>query len=142
MQELFTKIYKTIKSTALKLFPSHKGKTTRVFRFYKEHSGRWYIDLPEWKGGKWHLEMVSGADTLLDLLKLDDRNDVELYVSLEYFSGASTLEKSCDDPQGDGADYRFYNRKKKGLDTLWLCGVTEWYYGTMPEKIYFKKFLG
>jgi len=35
----------------------------RTFRFYKDTDG-WFVDLPEWTGEKWELEMVSGADTL------------------------------------------------------------------------------
>ena len=38
------------------------------FRFYKEVTGRWYVDLPEWEGAKDDLEMVAGADTFLEIL--------------------------------------------------------------------------
>jgi hypothetical protein len=141
MKKQIRKIYKRIKSVILSLFPSLMGETSREFRFYKESSGRWFVDLPEWKAAKWHLEMVEGADYVLDSFKSEHRNDVTLYVSLEHFDGAEVLEKSFDDPQGDGADYRYWDTNTKAMMTVWLCGVTEWYYGYMPDKIYFRKVL-
>jgi hypothetical protein len=30
----------------------------RMFKFYKESTGRWYVDLPEWEGEKAEIEMV------------------------------------------------------------------------------------
>ena len=37
------------------------------YTFNKEQ-GCWYIDLPDWTGTKAELQMVAGADTLLDHL--------------------------------------------------------------------------
>jgi hypothetical protein len=37
------------------------------YKFNKEQ-GCWYIDLPNWAGTKGELQMVAGADTLLDHL--------------------------------------------------------------------------
>ena len=37
-------------------------------KFNKE-ADRWYIDLPDWTGTKGELEMVAGADTLLDCVR-------------------------------------------------------------------------
>lgn len=134
-------IYKIIKSKLISLFPSLKGEAQREFRFYKESSGRWYVDLPEWKAAKWHLEMVAGADDVLDSLKSKHRNDVKIFVSLEPIDDALELTKIQNDPHGDGADYVYNNPKTKRTESVWLCGVTEWYYGFMPEKIYFRKVL-
>jgi hypothetical protein len=139
MQELFRNIYKRVKSTALRLFPSHKGKTTRVFRFYQQPNGRWFVDLPEWKGANWHLEMVAGADDLLNEFKSTDKNDVRVLVSLEPFDDCTLeLSKIADDPHGDGADYSYFNPVMFYNEKVWLCGVTEWYFGFMPEKIFLK----
>ena len=41
------------------------------FKFEKEND-RWYIVLPEWEGDKEELEMVAGADTLLDIISKND----------------------------------------------------------------------
>ena len=57
-------------------------------KFNKE-ADRWYIDLPDWTGTKGELEMVAGADTLLDELDLDKDNVVNLTVSTKMFEGAS-----------------------------------------------------
>ena len=40
----------------------------RRFKFYKEDDNRWFVELPEWDGEKDDLEMVMGADILLDVL--------------------------------------------------------------------------
>ena len=53
----------------------------KTLKFKKEESGNWYIVLPEWKGTKAELKMVSGADTLLDTLS-DGKKKVEVLVSL------------------------------------------------------------
>ena len=42
-------------------------KNKNAYRFNKE-DGKWYIDLPDWTGTKGELQMVGGADTLLDHL--------------------------------------------------------------------------
>jgi len=34
--------------------------------FYKETTGEWYIDLPDYPGPKEDLQMVLGADKMLD----------------------------------------------------------------------------
>lgn len=39
----------------------------KYFKFEKENNGRWYIVLPEWDGSHSDLEMVMGADTMLDI---------------------------------------------------------------------------
>jgi hypothetical protein len=139
MQINLQNFYKLIKSTIIKLFPSKKGQHQRTFRFYKEHSGRWYVDLPEWKAAKWHLEMVAGADQLLESLRSADRNDVVVFVSLKETECDVELTKYNDDSHGDGADYTFYDETDSDTKFVWLCGVTEWYYGFMPEKIFIRK---
>ena len=40
----------------------------KILKFNKESNGKWYIDLPKWKGKKSALQMVCGADKLLDLI--------------------------------------------------------------------------
>ena len=134
------KAYKHLKGFMIKILPKPKGDLDRVFRFYKEPSGAWYVDLPEWKAAKWHLAMVEGADTLLDSLRDYAKRDVKLTTSLEHFGGCSVLRKTHDEPIGDGAYYEFIDDQGEVLQ-LWLCGVMTWYYGFNPEKIYFRKVL-
>ena len=113
----------------------------RIFRFYKVPSGRWYVDLPEWRGGKWHLEMVSGADVLLDELCASDKDEVHVQASTKkkYKTNSLTLTKVADSPY-DGADYAV-TESDLGIKVkdLWLCGVTQWVYNEMPTKIYLRK---
>ena len=68
-------------------------KSEYTLKFNKEENDRWYIDLPEWGGSHSNLEMVAGADDLLDFLggnpviiscivsKEDE--DIEGYIKLE-----------------------------------------------------------
>lgn len=38
----------------------------RAIRYYKNAKGEWYADIPEWAGDLENLQMVEGADTLLE----------------------------------------------------------------------------
>ena len=62
----------------------------RKVKFYKEQSGRWFVDLPEWEGPKEDLEMVSGADDLLNIIA---QGDDEIYAQIgdENFPGANQM---------------------------------------------------
>ena len=52
-----------------------------IMKFNKLSSNRWYAEVDDWPGDFEDLEMVLGADTLLD--KLSDGND---YVKLDIFA--------------------------------------------------------
>lgn len=43
----------------------------RKLTFVKEDDHRWFVVLPEWGGDKDELEMILGADTMLDVLADD-----------------------------------------------------------------------
>jgi hypothetical protein len=49
------------------------------YKFNKE-SGSWYIELQDYPGPKADLQMVAGADTMLDIMA-QDKESVELLVS-------------------------------------------------------------
>ena len=112
----------------------------KKYKFYKETSGRWYIDLPEWTGAKEDLEMVSGADAMLDIMS-EDSDKVEMYISTEEFEGADVLDFNSEAFElGDGAYYTLYYYKGINIHlTMWLCGVTKFVFGNFPEKIYISK---
>ena len=63
----------------------------RTFKFYKETTNRWYVDLPEWEGVKEELEMVSGADTFLEILSQGEET-VHVVLSTVPFEGCEVLE--------------------------------------------------
>jgi hypothetical protein len=108
----------------------------RIFIFYKEPSNRWFVDLPEWEGSKDELEMVMGADTMLDIIS-EGYNKVSLVLSLEPFEECDILEKVEDTPGIGGALYimKSYKGSEYNLK-LWLCEVTRFVFGNLPENIY------
>ena len=114
------------------------GKVNRM-RFYKE-DGMWFVDLPQWKGAKWNLLMVQGADTLLD--KLNQGTDdvvVDFSLKREYLDDSSDIIhlKGTNDnlPEGRYYDYELHNVEWR----LWLCDVSAFVFGYHPNNIYFKQ---
>jgi hypothetical protein len=109
-------------------------------KFYKEWDGRWYVDLPEWKGSKVDLEMVAGADKMLDHIS-DGKNEIWLILSKEEFENAEKLEfvRNADE-FNHGAFYKLekYNEIEINLE-LWLCDVTMFVFGKFPKTIFIKK---
>lgn len=97
---------------------------------------RWYAVIPEWRGSKASLEMVSGADVFLDILS-EGSNAVTLKLSLTKKPYYYKLKKV------KNADYggAYYTAKTPvGLEVkMWLCEVTLFVFGKYPNVIYFKK---
>ena len=130
-----------------------------TLKFHKEVDGqiaRWYYDFPHWGFNKNNLEMVAGADTLLDYYA-DGQNQVtlEIYVSKEL-----KWKHSCN-PEFDtykGEDLfkntKFWDRIQLGrgyagtnynrdnaivTNTFWICPVTLFVLGRYPNFIYVRK---
>ena len=104
-------------------------------RFYKEESNKWYIDIPEWieQGlDKVDLEMVLGADELLDILSKNG-NEINITFSSKPYKGFKmSLSKLEEDEYG--ATYNidsFYDPI-----TVWLCNVTKFVLSEFPDVIY------
>ena len=103
--------------------------------FEKWEDGRWFVVLPDYDGDQEDLEMIDGADKLLDTLTTDG-----LYV---------TLNVSLDNPNNDmyilrlvkhdetGATYEVVNHGRF-RDDVWLCNVVHYLFGEHPEIIYFE----
>lgn len=109
----------------------------RVFRFYKEKNGTWWIDLPGYTvqgGDPADLQMVAGADDFLDLLS-EDSDEVKLQISEQPVKGFYEL-KRCDEIPTKSGRYYFDD----GSDLLmWLCDVVLWVFeGRFPSSIYYK----
>lgn len=106
-------------------------------KFYKEVPGRWYVDLPDWQGPKADLEMVEGADNMLEYAA-EGECEVYLNISENNFDGADVLEFiSMSEEIGNGAYYKL--EKYKGIEInlkMWLCDVCQWHFGKFPNKIY------
>lgn len=111
-------------------------------RFIRE--GReWFIDLPEFLaqgGSKGDLQMVSGADTMLDLIARD-ADEVTLQMDTEPFAGADELilTEECDPILGGG----FYHLKnfegKEVAQDMWLCEVTRFVFNDIPPRIFVRR---
>lgn len=109
-----------------------------ILKFCKEGK-KWYIDLPEWTGRKSALQMVAGADKLLDLMA-NGENVVNIYVDEENFVNAEhlILIKKC---WWNGADYKIETYEGKDINLkVWLCDVTKHVLGRFPKDVYFAKF--
>lgn len=109
-----------------------------ILRFYKEKSEKWYADIPEWTGRKSALQMVSGADDLLDLIA-NGRNDVHIYFTEKEIKGADVLifkRKTW----FNGATYKIKSFEGQEINLkVWLCNVTKFVLGGFPKKIYISK---
>jgi hypothetical protein len=106
------------------------------YRFYKTEQNRWYIDLPEWKGSQADLEMVAGADKMLDVLS-DNGDQIKIEVDYSCINKSNThitlvLDKKHQQILGGGADYYW------GEEKIWLCDVTKVVFGFFPKYINFK----
>ncbi len=109
----------------------------RTFKFYKESDNRWYVDLPEWTGEKSDLEMVAGADSMLEYMA-EGESEIKVTLSETEFEGADVLQFLSEATEiGNGAYYQMENYKgiQIGLK-MWLCNVTLFVYGKFPDKIY------
>jgi hypothetical protein len=78
----------------------------QTYKFVKEPTGRWYIDLPEYEGMHADLEMVEGADTMLEYVGKGNHL-VYLQLSEQPFAEASelTLLHDYSEQSGGGGIY-------------------------------------
>jgi hypothetical protein len=114
----------------------------KTYRFIKE--GRdWYIDLPEFienGGSKGDLQMVEGADKMLDVIS-EGKDEVSLFIDEVSFEGSDELilTERCDPYIGGGYYILKIFEGKEINQNMWLCAVTEYVFGNLPEKIFIKK---
>ncbi len=109
----------------------------KTYRFYKEIGNRWYVDLPEWPGEKSDLEMVLGADLMLEIISQGEA-EVKLTLSDQPVNLSSKLEFIRLSPElGEGAYYKLseWSGIRYDLD-VWLCDVTKWVFGDFPKAIW------
>ena len=103
------------------------------YTFNKEQ-GNWYIDLPNWTGTKGELQMVAGADNLLDQLS-NNGTTVNVTLSIDKAFNAlgfQTLKRIVKTPP-NGCIYHL------GFTPVWLCNVTKFVFdGLFPRQIHFK----
>ena len=113
----------------------------RKLDFYKNQDGLWYVDLPEWPGEISDLQMVSGADTMLDIISCgSDR--IALNISDEHFEGSDALRFIREAHELDnGAFYMMeeYKGMKLNLE-MWLCDVTKFVFANFPGVVYVSEY--
>ena len=113
---------------------------TKDITFYQDPDTRWYIDLPEWTGSKADLEMVMGADTMLEYMS-EGEGRVRTSISLEELPGFNKLVLVEETPEVGGGYYLLdhYCGHNIGL-RMWLCDVTKFVFdGELPKEIYIRK---
>lgn len=102
-----------------------------TFKFEKEANGKWYIVLPEWEGDHWELEMVMGADKMLDILA---QGEFEVHVNLSTEPLDNAMRLTFDKNYEGGA---WYNLKSDLFEfPVWLCHVTKLVFGKLPNTIW------
>ena len=110
----------------------------RTFRFYREEDDRWFVELPEWDGEKDDLEMVLGAEMLLQILAGEDGTWVYVEMSDEPFEEAKVLTYDNNIEFNEEMPGWYNNDAWHGPSTIWLCAVTIFVFGYYPDKIYYK----
>jgi hypothetical protein len=103
----------------------------KYLKFNKEADGRWFIDLPSWDGNKSDLEMVLGADTMLEIFSQGE-GYVEICVHDKEYD--SLYKLYFDKFESGGAWYLFESPTNEFK--VWLCFVTKFVFGYFPKIIY------
>ncbi|MFN8306969.1 MAG: DUF6717 family protein [Ferruginibacter sp.] len=114
----------------------------KSYKFVKSGND-WYIDLPEFleQGGSiGDLQMIDGADKMLDIMA-ENASSVILNIAREPFEGADilTLTEKCDPYIGGGYYLMKYYEGKEINKSIWLCQVTEFVFGDIPEQIFVRR---
>jgi len=106
--------------------------------FEKEDNGKWYAVLPDWPYDHEELEMVDGADELLDSLTTDDRL-VAIDVETEEPTTGDYATFTLVDHDDYGGTYVSEDRNVE-VKKIWLCNVAHFFFaGEHPETIFLLK---
>jgi hypothetical protein len=103
------------------------------FTFYKQQD-RWYVDLPDWDGSQDDLEMVCGADILLDIISQGEDKAVIYWSEQEIEHYKYSLTKLREEEFG-GATYLVEGNNITPFEA-WLCDVTVFVFNYFPNKLY------
>lgn len=112
-----------------------KNREYDNYRFEKESDGCWYVVLPDYPGIHADLQMVSGADTMLDIMAQGE-SFVEVVLGTKQFEDSVPLT-FIKPEEGEGGWYLM--KEWKGISyelELWLCDVTQYVFGEFPKVIY------
>lgn len=92
-------------------------------------SDRWYIDIP-WSGSIGDLEMVAGADTLLDVLSAGNK-EFNCTIETEPIDGKLLVELHKTKCNNQGGTYT-----SSIVERIWLCNVTKHLFKIFPKTFY------
>ena len=108
-----------------------------MFYTFYINDNRWYIDLPEWEGSIDDLEMVCGADTMLDIIA-QGRDKIRVQIGIDEFDGWSyRLDFVREEFDGGWYSVTHFSKLITTFE-CWLCKVTKFVFGDLPKVIYFK----
>jgi hypothetical protein len=103
----------------------------QTFNFEKVNN-RWYVVLPDYPGPKADLEMVCGADNLLDIISQGEVK-AEINISLDYIDNAKFILTFKYDEAGGGV---YLVKSNMHEFDIWLCGVMFYIFDALPDIIY------
>ena len=109
-----------------------------VFRFYKDDDNRWFVDLPKFiaeGGDKADLEMIAGADEMLDLLS-HNGNEIMLHISETKKDCRLELQLLKAYDGLEGSDYMAISEEKNKTFQIWLCSMVLYVFGYYPKNLY------
>jgi hypothetical protein len=127
---------------AKQIFFTLKQNAMKTYTFIKTDD-EWFIDLPEYieqGGNPGDLQMVDGADTMLDVMA-NGNESVSLTLDTKPFEGADelVLTEKCDPFIGGGYYLIKTYRGQEMNRSMWLCQVTEFVFGDLPARIFVRQ---
>ena len=127
--------YGRVKSRAARAIGKMYERQNSSGMDFAKEDGVWYAQVKGWPGPKAMCAMVDGADTFLDHLS-GNGDRVRVLLSRSPQAGYAPLTYLAPHPAGDGA---YYTVDLNGAEhRMWLCGVTEFVFGAMPDRIYYR----
>ncbi len=122
-------------------------KSEYIISFTKEDDGFWYVDYPNWPFDHSHLQMVSGADKLCELLSYDGKhtkvsvtpsNEFKVLQSHDINERFALIKTKSGLTEGATYQVQLAPFKYNGGPWIWLCPVTLFVLGEYPEYLYVK----
>lgn len=100
---------------------------------------KWYIDLPSYEGELPELQMVAGADDLLQ--EIANKSDKTNQVTIEIVENRKESDIQLDlvELTQSGGTYKVHSTENQfETKQLWLCNVTKFVFGDHPKEIFAK----
>lgn len=102
---------------------------------FTNENGRWFAEVPGWTGDRDELEMVCGADIMLDIIA-QGRLQVRLKISETPMDDTRFILTLNREDGGGG----WYDLTGEDMNfEVWLCHVTKFVFdGRLPEKLFIR----